>query len=153
MNRRGPVARVTRGSISPALPRRVSHGDVTVCRRELDRPSANGTKAPEGAACPRAFFFPPSSLSPRSLFHQVLLLARPLVCCPPPLLSFCRPHSAQPAGGCRRRRKRARFPALMKNEADESARENGSDHGQFCAAVAVQGWLNCCILKAFAWKI
>lgn len=152
MNRRGPVARVTRGSISPALPRRASHGDVTVCRRELDRPSANRTKAPEGAACPRAVFFLPL-LSFSSLPLSSGAASRPPPRLPPPpLLSFCRPRSAQPAGGCRRR-KLARFPAPMKNEADESARENGSDHGRFCTVAAVQGRSNCCIFKAFAWKI
>lgn len=82
VNGRGPVARVTRGSVSPALPRRVSHADVT----ELDGGLlANGTKAPEGAACPRVRSS--SSLSLRSLFHQVLSLSHPLLLLP---LSFVR---------------------------------------------------------------
>lgn len=83
VNGRGPVARVTRGSVSPALPRRVSHADVT----ELDGGLlANGTKAPEGAACPRVRLS--SSLSLRSLFHQVLSLSRPLLLLPPSFSPF-----------------------------------------------------------------
>lgn len=73
----------------------------------LDRPLANGTKAPEGAACPLA---PPPSLC--SLFHQVLARARLLVCCP---LSFPRP-SFSSASGQLQEPPLAGFP--VRNEAD-----------------------------------
>lgn len=60
-------------------------------------PLANWTKALEGAACPRLFFFPFLFNRPPSSPFIRCPLTRPLVFCPSLLLT----HSTQPAGGRR----------------------------------------------------
>lgn len=85
MNRRGPVARVTRGSSGPALPRRVSHGDVTIYCQSW------------------------TGLWPVGQRHQRVqpVPVPPVRCCLAPASSFAVPflslglHSAQLAGSCR----------------------------------------------------
>lgn len=95
MNRRGPVARVTRGSSGPALPCRVSHGDVTIYCQSWTGLWPMGQRHQRVQPVP----LPPH---PPNLFAPSFIR-----CCLAPAFSFAVPflslglHSAQPAGGCR----------------------------------------------------
>lgn len=153
MNRSGPVARVTRGCSGPALPCRVSHGDVTICRQSWTGLWPIGQRHQRVQPVP--VHFSPRSFSSLPLSSGAVLLP-PSHLLPPHFLSVSFIQLSQRAAAEVAYR---RFPS-----ADEEWSwlewENGSpgtffsrvavvkvlllskEHGQFIRVAAMQGWLH-----------